>query len=55
MILRCHAAARAELGRAPRLVVTGGGAPAVLPLLPASVLHLPDLVLQGVQVALGAP
>lgn len=53
LILRSLAAARAEFGRVSRLVITGGGAPALLPLLPATTLHLPDLVLQGVQVALG--
>jgi type III pantothenate kinase len=52
MIRHSHAAARAEFGRASRLVVTGGGAPDVLPRLPAGTLHLPDLVLHGVQVAL---
>lgn len=52
MILRSHAHARSVLGRSTRLIITGGGAPAVLPLLPAAVLHAPDLVLHGVQVAL---
>jgi type III pantothenate kinase len=52
MILRCLADARRMLGRLPRLVVTGGGAPGVLPLLPPAAVHLPDLVLQGVQIAL---
>jgi len=53
MILRCHADARRVLGGSPRLVLSGGGAPELLELLPASTLHVPDLVLQGVQVALG--
>jgi pantothenate kinase type III len=53
MILHCHADARRVLGGSPRLLLTGGGAPLVQPLLPGSTLHLPDLVLQGVQVALG--
>ena len=52
MILRSHAIARRVLGAAPRLVLTGGGAPGILALMPKSTLHLPDLVLQGVQVAL---
>jgi len=55
MIVRSHASARALLGRTTRLVVTGGGAPDVLPRLPAATLHVPDLVLQGVQVALSEP
>jgi len=53
MILRCHADARRRLGGAPRLVLTGGAAPDLLPLLPAATIHLPDLVLHGVQVAFG--
>jgi type III pantothenate kinase len=52
MILRSHSRARSLLGRATRLLVTGGGARDVLPLLPAATRHVPDLVLQGVQVAL---
>jgi type III pantothenate kinase len=49
MILRCHASARAQWPRGARLVLTGGAAPAVLGLLPAGTLHVPDLVLAGVQ------
>jgi type III pantothenate kinase len=54
MILRTHASARRLLGGGtPRLVVTGGGAADLLPLLPRATIHVPDLVLQGVHVALG--
>jgi len=53
MILRSFGAARDEFGRATRLVLTGGGAADVVSLLPKGVLHQPDLVLHGVQVAFG--
>jgi type III pantothenate kinase len=49
MILRCHASARAQWPRGTRLVLTGGAAPAVVQLLPPSTLHVPDLVLAGLQ------
>ncbi len=42
-------------GDRPRLVVTGGAAPEVLPLLRSAVEHLPDLVLRGLAVLARAP
>jgi type III pantothenate kinase len=48
-IVRAHAAARRELGPAFKLLLTGGAAPALLPLLPPAVRHVPDLVLAGLQ------
>ncbi|MET0291440.1 MAG: type III pantothenate kinase [Steroidobacteraceae bacterium] len=49
MVDRCTAEARGQFGKGTRLLLTGGGAPAVLPLLDAKPAHHPDLVLQGLQ------
>jgi type III pantothenate kinase len=48
-IVRGHAAARREIGPSMKLLLTGGAAPALLPLLPPAVRHVPDLVLAGLQ------
>lgn len=42
--------ARALLGRTPRVVLTGGGARGLMPLIRASSIVVPDLVLQGLAV-----
>jgi type III pantothenate kinase len=47
MAVRCLAAARREMGPRTLLVITGGAAPAMRPLLPARTRHVPDLVLRG--------
>jgi type III pantothenate kinase len=44
---RAVSEARALVGRAPALVLTGGGAAGLLPLLRSSSLLVPDLVLEG--------
>jgi len=54
MTLRSHAEARRRLGRSTRLILTGGAIPSVRAALPEAALHVPDLVLQGLQVAFGA-
>lgn len=38
---------RRRNGEAPALLLTGGGAPALAPLLPAEAIHVPRLVLEG--------
>jgi type III pantothenate kinase len=43
----------AESGEQPRCVISGGGAPAVIPLLRSAVLHDPDLVLRGLALLAG--
>jgi type III pantothenate kinase len=45
---------RRRCGEAPALLLTGGGAPALLPLLPGEALHVPRLVLEGL-VSIAAP
>jgi type III pantothenate kinase len=53
LIERCHADAAAA-GGPPRLLVTGGAAPEVLPYLRIDAEHVPDLVLRGLrELALG--
>ena len=47
LIERACRAARARYAVQPRLVMTGGGAAAVLPLLTLPYAHVPDLVLRG--------
>ncbi len=42
--------ARALLGRAPRVVLTGGGVPDVQPLIRGATIEVPDLVLWGLAV-----
>lgn len=49
MIERVAREARSTLGSRPRIVLTGGAAPSVLPLVEAAVTHEPDLVLQGLR------
>lgn len=44
---RAIAEARALLGRTPQLVLTGGGAPGLMPLMHSSHVLVPDLVLEG--------
>lgn len=46
LVAQSAGAAAARLGRAPALLVHGGGAPALLPRLPGAV-HAPALVLEG--------
>lgn len=48
-VLRGHAAARQQFGSSVHLLLTGGAAPGLLPLLPSTVRHVPDLVLAGLQ------
>lgn len=51
---RCVADAGKLLGTAPRLVLTGGALPEVLPYLEALGEEVPDLVLRGLAVVAGA-
>jgi len=44
---RAVSEARALVGRTPKLVMTGGGAPALRPLIRSTSLLVPDLVLEG--------
>lgn len=44
---RAVSEARALVGRTPRLVLTGGGAPALRPLIRSASVVAPDLVLEG--------
>jgi type III pantothenate kinase len=44
---RAVSEARALVGRTPKLVMTGGGAPALRPLIRSASLLAPDLVLEG--------
>jgi type III pantothenate kinase len=44
---RAVSEARGLVGRTPKLVLTGGGAPALRPLIRSANLHVPDLVLEG--------
>jgi type III pantothenate kinase len=44
---RAVSEARALVGRTPKLVMTGGGAPALRPLIRSASLLVPDLVLEG--------
>lgn len=44
---RAVSEARALAGRTPKLVLTGGGAPDLLPLIRSSSVLVPDLVLEG--------
>jgi len=53
MIDRVAADVGAELGRRPALVLTGGDAPGLRPLLAGPVHHAPDLVLEGLAVLAG--
>ena len=53
MIDRVAADVGAELGRRPALVLTGGDAPSLRPLLAGPVHHAPDLVLEGLAVLAG--
>lgn len=48
LVDRAHADLREATGLAAALLVTGGGAPEVLPYVRTRVEHVPDLVLQGV-------
>lgn len=50
LVERASSAARARYGGRPRVVITGGGAKAVLPLLTLPYAHVPDLVLRGLAV-----
>jgi type III pantothenate kinase len=47
---RAVSEARALVGRTPKLVMTGGGAPVLRPLIRSPSLLLPDLVLEGLAV-----
>lgn len=47
LVERSHAKATALLGAAPRLLLHGGGAHALLPLLPRQAMHRPALVMDG--------
>lgn len=47
LIERAYRTARARYGVRPRLVMTGGGAAEILPLLTLPYAHVPDLVLRG--------
>ncbi|MFZ0501548.1 MAG: type III pantothenate kinase [Steroidobacteraceae bacterium] len=44
---RAISEARAQVGRPPKLVMTGGGAPELRPLVRSASLLMPDLVLEG--------
>jgi type III pantothenate kinase len=50
VIDRAVAEARSALGRAPLVVLTGGGAPALRPLIRSTHTLVPDLVLRGLAV-----
>jgi type III pantothenate kinase len=50
---RSFAKARAEFGPATQLLVTGGAALPLMPLLPAPARHVPDLILLGLEVLAG--
>jgi type III pantothenate kinase len=55
LVDRSVADAERAAGERPRLVVTGGAAPEVLPQLRSAAEHLPDLVLRGLAVLADAP
>lgn len=55
LVDRSVADAERAAGDRPRLVVTGGAAPEVLPLLRGAAEHLPDLVLRGLAVLAQGP
>lgn len=50
MVERVAREARSALGSRPHVLLTGGAAASVMPLLQIAVLHQPDLVLQGLRV-----
>jgi pantothenate kinase type III len=54
LIERAASEAEGLLGRAPLVVLTGGGASAVRPLIDAHVVSVPDLVLKGLAVLASA-
>lgn len=53
LVDRCVMDAAGVIGRAPRLLATGGAAPDVLPHLRSPAEHLPDLVLRGLAALAG--
>jgi type III pantothenate kinase len=55
LVDRSVAEAEQLLGRPPLVVLTGGGAPQVRPLLVSNCVAVPDLVLRGLAVLAGAP
>jgi len=53
VIDRAMQEARVQIGRRPKLLLTGGGATSIVPLLRHSCVRVPDLVLQGLAVWAG--